>query len=261
MSPGTGFFGSFSRVTFVLVVNRYSPYHTVRLPSSCSRKQPRRTAVPDVDGENSQQSDLNTRRIGLDDNAVVLDPRKSDNMTTTPGSCLICQNAVGEAMNANRDRTPAKKDLYPKPFSAYEFLIAFREQHAIEIWAFKVQTNYQIFKEALQQLRMMLLGIVDAPIIALEILSGLERTQMVLLSCVTEVTKHDFSALSNCSESKDWKDKQADFSRKFTRSGAGSWARKDILDSWDQLLKVGERKATLLSANTHGSRSLSTRYT
>jgi hypothetical protein len=50
----------------------------------------------------------------------------------------------------------------------------------------------------------MLLGIADAPITALEILLGLERTQMALLSCATKVTKRSFPALANCSKSRDW---------------------------------------------------------
>jgi hypothetical protein len=34
VSPGTGFFGSFCCITFVLVVNRYSPYKVEHLSSS-----------------------------------------------------------------------------------------------------------------------------------------------------------------------------------------------------------------------------------
>jgi hypothetical protein len=160
--------------------------------------------------------------------------------STKRGSCSICKNTVDKLMSANWDL--AKKDLFSKPLSIDEFLIGFRKQYAIEIWALKVQRNYQIFKDALQQIGIMLLGTADASIIAIEIPSGLERTQMALLSCGTEVTKRSFPALANCSKSREWtEEEQADFSRKFTCSVPGLWGRKDILDSWDKLVKVRHR--------------------
>jgi hypothetical protein len=129
--------------------------------------------------------------------------------------------------------------LYSKPLSADEFLIAFREQYADKIEALTVQRFCQIFKEARQQIEMMLLGMADAPVIALEILSGLERTQMVLLSCATIITGQDSYALANSLKSRDWtEDEKADFSRKFTSCVPGAWDRRDILDRWEELVKV-----------------------
>lgn len=46
--------------------------------------------------------------------------------------------------------------------------------------------NYQIFDEAHWQMEKMLLGMANAPGIALEIMSRLERAKMVLLLCATK---------------------------------------------------------------------------
>ena len=209
VSPGTGFFGGDCCITFVSVLNRYS------LNSLCYAL---RLHFP---SSGIQQVQNNTN------------PRDHDDMTRP--SC--------SAITANRVQPFAKNESYLTSFSAKEFHIAFREQFAIEIWALKVQRNYQIFIGALRKIKIMLPGIVDAQIIALEILSGLDYTQMVLLSCATEVTIHDSSALKNYSISNIWtEEKQADFSRKFTCSVPGSWDRRDILNSWDKLLKVSQPK-------------------
>lgn len=185
------------------------------------------------------------------------------------------QNAIGEAKNANnhcseiqqlhnqsnlsvRDQTFVTKDLYTKPLPADEVLIAFREKYADEIRALKFQRNYQIFKEAHQQIEMMLLGMAEARIIALEILSRLERTEMVLLSCATTLIGQDFSALADRLKSRDWtKEEKDDFSCKFTISIPGVWYSRDILDRWEVLAEVGYRgKVTVRRANIHRSQVL-----
>jgi hypothetical protein len=126
-----------------------------------------------------------------------------------------------------------------KPFSADEYLVAFREQYAIEIWAIKVQRNYQVFRQARQQMEMMLLGIPRIPVNTLEILSNLEHTQMVLLSSATTVTGQDFSTLANCLKTRDWtKDEKDRFCSKFTSFMPGPWDESDILNSWEKLVKV-----------------------
>jgi hypothetical protein len=77
--------------------------------------------------------------------------------------------------------------------------------------------NYQIFKEARQQMETILQGTANAPVIALEILSSLGRTQMVLLSCTTVLTGQDLCARANYLKSREWTEKEkAYFSYKFT---------------------------------------------
>lgn len=138
-----------------------------------------------------------------------------------------------------KDEAFVKKDLCSELLSADEFLVAFREQHADEIWDLTVQNNYQIFKEARQQLEKMLSGMTDALIIALEILSDLDRTQIALLSSTTVLAGHGFSALADWPKSEDWKDEEKTaFCHKFTRFVPGIWYVGGILDRWEELFKV-----------------------
>lgn len=82
--------------------------------------------------------------------------------------------------------------------------------------------NCQIFKEACQQIKRMLVEVVDALAVALEILSGLTRTQMALLSCATIVAGQCFHDVISGVDSREWTDKErATFTRKFTSFVAG----------------------------------------
>jgi hypothetical protein len=84
-----------------------------------------------------------------------------------------------------------------------------------------------------------LLGVADAPAVALEILSGLTRTQIVLFSCATIVTGQCFLTMTSGVDSKDWTDEERDaFARKFTSYVAGPWDREKILNDWEELAKV-----------------------
>ncbi len=122
-------------------------------------------------------------------------------------------------------------DLLP-PLSADEYLVASREQYKIEIWALKFQRNYQVFRQARQQMERILLGI--PPVNALEILSDLEYTQMVLLSSATTVNPS-----TNSLKTRDWtKDEKARFCSKFTSFISGPWSKSDILNSWEKLVQV-----------------------
>lgn len=87
-------------------------------------------------------------------------------------------------------------------------------------------------------------GMVHASVIALEILSGLERTQMILLSCAIENTGRYILTLDNCLNSRAWTEGQkAHFGCKFTNSVPGPWNRGDVLDKWEELVKVSKRKS------------------
>jgi hypothetical protein len=142
-------------------------------------------------------------------------------------------NRIFSASENHTDRLPVGSKL----FCANEYLVAFREQYAIEIWALKVQRNYQLFRQAHQQMEMMLLGIPYAPVN--EILSNLEYTQIVLLSSATTVTGQDFSTLANCLKTRDWtKNEEARFCSKFTSFMPGRWEISEILNSWEKLVKV-----------------------
>jgi len=72
-----------------------------------------------------------------------------------------------------------------------------------KIQALKVQRNLQIIHEAHQHLKKMLLGEADARFIASEILTSLNCTQMVLLSCATVAGHQDSFALAHCRKSRD----------------------------------------------------------
>jgi hypothetical protein len=118
------------------------------------------------------------------------------------------------------------------------YYIAFREENADEIRALYIKQNCQIFREACQQMESMLLWVADAPAVALEILSGLTRTQIVLLSCATIVERQCFLSLSRV-DSRDWTDEERDaFVCKFTTHVAGSWNPEKILNDWEELAKV-----------------------
>lgn len=82
-------------------------------------------------------------------------------------------------------------------------LSPFREQYWNKIQALKVQRNLQIIHEAHQHLKKMLLGEADARFIASEILTSLNCTQMVLLSCATVAGHQDSFALAHCRKSRD----------------------------------------------------------
>ena len=127
-----------------------------------------------------------------------------------------------------------------KPFSANEYLVAFREQYAIEIWALEVQRNYQVFRQARQQMAMVLILLgIPHPVNTSEILSNLEHTQMVLLSSTTTITGQDCSTRANCLKTRDWtEDEKARFCSKFTSFMPGTWHKSDILNSWEKLVKV-----------------------
>jgi hypothetical protein len=137
--------------------------------------------------------------------------------------------------------------LYSKPLSADEFIVAFREEHAIRIWALKFKREYQIFEGALQSIEM-LLELADAPVIAPKILSGLEETQMVLLLSATTVTRQDFSPpWASCLNPEDWSEEEkAKFTSKFTNFMPGEWRGGDIINSWKKLLKVSWREKLAL---------------
>ena len=147
------------------------------------------------------------------------------------------QNSRGPGKIDNTMHSLAEKDVHSKSFSADQFLIDFREQYATEIWSLKAQESYQVFEEALQLMENMLLGKADALIIALEILSGLERTQIVLLSCAANLSSDDFCALACRGRKYKVHD---DFSCKFTSFVPGSWSWREIQDSWEKLAKVGQ---------------------
>jgi hypothetical protein len=118
------------------------------------------------------------------------------------------------------------------------YYIAFREEKADEIRALYIKKHCQIFKEACQQVERMLLLVADAPAIALEILSGLTRTQIVLLSCATVVAGQCFLNVIGM-DSKDWTDEErARFTSKFTTYVEGPWNQEMILNEWEELAKV-----------------------
>ena len=119
------------------------------------------------------------------------------------------------------------------------YYVAFREENADEIRALPIKKNCQIFKEACQQMEKMLLWAADAPAVALEILSGLTRTQIVLLSCATIVAGQCFLNVTGPVDSRDWTDKErADFTSKFNSCVDGPWDRERILHDWEELVKV-----------------------
>ena len=119
------------------------------------------------------------------------------------------------------------------------YYTAFREENADEIRALCIKKNCQIFKEACQQMERMLIMVADAPAVALEILSGLTRTQMALLSCATLVTGQCFHDVVSGVDSREWTDEErAAFARKFTSFVAGRWDEERILNDWDELAKV-----------------------
>jgi hypothetical protein len=118
--------------------------------------------------------------------------------------------------------TSSAKDSL-KILSADEILAAFNKE-TDEIRALRVQEISQLLREAYQQLEKMLTGVADAPIITLEILSTLNRTQIALLSSTIVLTGYNSSALVDWPNSEDWKDeKKSAFYHKFTRLVPGSW--------------------------------------
>jgi hypothetical protein len=121
--------------------------------------------------------------------------------------------------------------------------IAFREENADEIRALCIKKNCQIFKEACQQMERILVEVADAPAVALEILSGLTRTQMALLSCATIAAGQCFHDVVNGVDSREWTDEErAAFTRKFTSFVAGRWDEERVLNDWNKLAKVSRRK-------------------
>ena len=119
-------------------------------------------------------------------------------------------------------------------------LSPFRESYWDKIRTLNVQRNHQIIHEARQQLEKML-GESDARFIALGILSSLNRTQMVLLSCATVTGGQDFFALANCRKSRVWRDEERTcFCLKFTSFVPGRWYMEDILDVWEEFFKVSK---------------------
>jgi hypothetical protein len=123
--------------------------------------------------------------------------------------------------------------------SMLAYYTAFREENADEIRALCIKKNCQIFKEACQQMERMLIRVADAQAVALEIISGLTRTQMALLSCATIVAGQCFHDVVNGVDSREWTDEErAAFTRKFTSFVAGRWDEESILNDWDKLAKV-----------------------
>ncbi|CAM6002548.1 unnamed protein product [Sphagnum balticum] len=110
-----------------------------------------------------------------------------------------------------------------------------------QILALQVQTNLRIPFEACQQVKKMLpAGMKDADIIALELLSDLDRTSMVLLSCTTEV--------QGFPKSRDWEEKEKTaFCCKYTALVRGAKYMGDILDSWEKLVKYEEEQTRAAS--------------
>jgi hypothetical protein len=154
----------------------------------------------------------------------------------------VVQQLHAQSSLGIRDESFIVKNSSPKPFSADEFLIAFRTQNTNEIWARKVQKNYKIFVEAHLLIKVIVLGMADASGIALEILSGLERTQIDQLSS-TIAAEQGFSTLANGFKSKDWpKGVKVGFCVKSTSFVSGSWDMRDMLEKWEELAKVGQRK-------------------
>ena len=66
VSPGMGFFVRVFCITFVSVATRNSPNYP---PSSSPTRRPKRKAVQDLNLEDSQRNNLNTKRRKVDDNA------------------------------------------------------------------------------------------------------------------------------------------------------------------------------------------------
>lgn len=93
-------------------------------------------------------------------------------------------------------------------------------------------------------MEVMLLGIVERPIVALEILYSLEHTQTVLLSCASTVPRREFLILANRLKSKDWTaEEQDEFALKFSAFVPGSWLARDVVGEWDELVKVSQRRS------------------
>ena len=201
----------------------------------------------DLSGDDLQQSGQDTRRIRTDENKTIRSDRYSirqdalDDSESTNNSCSMIQQLDPQSSLSIID----KQDLYSEPVSANESLVVFREKYADEIWALKARTNYQIFIEAYLQTRSMLQGLVDSPFTASEILCGLERSQMVLLSCAIKDRGRGTLA-PGCWNSRAWTQKQKDhFASTFTRLVRGTWYRRDVLDKWEELVKVSYSKAIL----------------
>ncbi|KUJ09873.1 uncharacterized protein LY89DRAFT_787587 [Mollisia scopiformis] len=119
------------------------------------------------------------------------------------------------------------------------YYIAFREENADEIRALCIKKNCQIFKDACQQIERMLLGAADTSAVALEILSGLTRTQIVLVSCATVVEVQCFHSVTRSADLRDWTEEEREaFVRKFTSFVDGYWDQERILNDWEELVKV-----------------------
>ena len=79
---------------------------------------------------------------------------------------------------------------------------------------------------------------IDSPFAASEILCGLERSEMVLLSCaINEKGRSIFAP--GCWNSRAWTEVQKDyFASKFTKYVRGAWHSKDVLNNWEEFVKV-----------------------
>jgi len=85
----------------------------------------------------------------------------------------------------------------------------------------------------------MLVEVADALAVALEILSGLTRTHIALLSCATIVAGQCFYDVINGVDLREWTDEErVAFTRKFTSFVAGRWDEERVLNDWDKLAKV-----------------------
>ncbi len=113
------------------------------------------------------------------------------------------------------------------------YRIAFREKNADKIRAPCIKKHCQNFKEACQQMEMMLPLVADAPVVALEILSDLTRMQIVLLSCAATAAGQCFTGMN----SRDWtEEEKVGFTRKFTTYVDGPWDQERIWNEiWSKL--------------------------
>ena len=194
VSLGMGFFGRAFRITFVSVANRNSPNYS---PSSSPRRRPKR--MQELNPEDSQRDNENMKRRKVDDKAsydyILSSPWKlsANNLQPyKPQSPLILESTTGggreiwiihgaaSLKGQFEFEIPKNNKMSPDRMAYY---IAFQEENADKIRALCIKENCQIFRDACRQMERMLLGAADTSAVALEILCGLTRTQIVLLSC------------------------------------------------------------------------------
>jgi hypothetical protein len=156
----------------------------------------------------------------------------------------ICSNAMPPTAQASNDRDlginngDITTDSSQHPYAE---LFALTEQNTSTLQNFtrNLQETSSISLKARHQIMKMMQRAAHPPNSAVEVLSGLDYIQKVLISCTATFKKQNFPTLADFFKSEDWTKEEIDgFCTEFATFVSERNTKRHILQRWERLRKI-----------------------